>query len=799
MRSFSILLLTLLLGVTGPVIAQPASSVHVESLTDEQIQQIVNEVNSRGLTIDQAAELARMRGATQLQIDLVKQRIRQLQVALPKETPTSAGSVVQSAASSEPAYQKVKADATPKNQKLFGYQLFNQENLTFEPSVNIPVPADYVLGIGDEVVLHVWGASQQTYILQIDNNGAVNIPGIGPVEIANQNFSRARQTVIDRLTSIYEGMNGPNPNTFADLSVNNPRSIKVNVIGEAITPGTYTLPATASAFNALYLSSGPNENGSFRDIRIMRDNKILACIDVYDYLIKGNTSNNVSLRDQDIIFIPTYKKRVETTGTFKRNAIFELKEGETMQQVLEFTGGFREEAIRSRLLLTRFNNDQYELQEIKQASFDSFEPRNGDVIRAEPVIDRFENRLRIEGAVFRPGSYALEKGMTLSKLIAKAGGLREDHFVNRGLLIRLDEKLYPTIIPFNLDEALHGKNDPALQREDQVIIRDIFSIGEAKTVRIYGEVMKPGQYGFRKNMLLKDLIFLAGGMTEAASESSIEIARRNTYEEASTINSKLVSLYQFQVDRSLRLTDGNANFLLQPFDQVYIRRAPSYEAQKTVSIRGEVQFPGEYSISDKNERISDLIKRAGGLTPTAFADGARLKRHINEQLKNQMDVIKNMKENLDSTIPTGNIKKDVQLELRLKSILETPGSSCDYLLKEGDELFIPLKMQEIWVNGEVLNPMGLAWEHGRGLRYYVNRSGGFSPNAKKNKAYVVYSNGTTKVTTNHLWKNYPVVEPGSQIIIPAKPEKRTTDNTSKWLAITSAFSSLAVAIAAVLK
>lgn len=769
MRSFSLLLLALFLGVTGPAVAQSVTSVNVEALSDEQIQQIVNEVNSRGLTVDQAAELARMRGATQLQIDQVKQRIQQLQLALPKETATSAVPVVQSAAPSEPAYQKEKADATLKNQKLFGYQLFNQENLTFEPSVNIPVPPDYVLGIGDEVVIHVWGASQQTYMLQIDNNGAINIPGIGPVGIANQNFARAKRMVIRRLTAIYDGMNGPSPNTFADLSVNNPRSIKVNVIGEAITPGTYTLPATASAFNALYLSGGPNENGSFRDIRIMRDNKILSRIDVYDYLIKGNTSNNVSLRDQDIIFIPTYQKRVETTGTFKRNAIFELKEGENIQQVLEFTGGFREEASRSRLLLTRYDNDQYELLDIDRSVFNTLELRNGDVIRAEQVIDRFENRLTIEGAVFRPGSYALEEEMTLSKLITKAGGLREDYFTNRGLIIRLDEKLYPTIIPFNLDEVLQGKNDPALQREDQVIIRDIFSIGEAKTIRIYGEVMKPGQYEFRKNMLLKDLIFLAGGMTEAASESYIEIARRNTYEEASAINSKLVSLFQFRVDRSLRLTNENAGFLLQPFDQVYVRRAPSYEAQKTVSIRGEVQFPGEYSISDKNERISDLIKRAGGLTPFAYAEGARF------------------------------IRDSAKLEIKLANIFQSPATTYDYFLREGDNLFIPQRTQEIYVSGEVLNPMGLAWEHGRSLEYYVNRSGGFSPNAKKSKAYVVYSNGTTKITKNYLWRDYPVVQPGSQIIIPAKPEKKTTDNTGRWLAIASAFSSLAVAIAAVLK
>ncbi|MGE4587195.1 MAG: SLBB domain-containing protein [Mangrovibacterium sp.] len=800
MRVFSLLLLALLLGLTEPVVAQQqVSSVNVESLTDEQIRQIVNEVNSRGLTVDQAAELARMRGATQLQIDQVKQRIQQMQLSQPQEAAASSVPVVQPEAPSEPAYRKEKADATLKNKKLFGYQLFNQDNLTFEPSVNIPVPPDYVLGIGDQVVIHVWGASQQTYMLQIDNNGAVNIPGLGPVGIANQNLAYAKQTVIRRLTAIYDGMSGTAPDTFADLSVNDPRSIKVNVIGEAITPGTYTLPATASAFNALYLSGGPNENGSFRNIRIIRDNKILSRIDVYEYLIRGNTSNNVSLRDQDIIFIPTYKKRVQTTGTFKRNAIFELKEGENIQQIIEFTGGFREEASRSRLLLTRFDNDQYALQDIDRSAFDTLELRNGDVIRAEQVIDRFENRLTIEGAVFRPGSYALEKGMTLLQLINKAGGLREDYFANRGLIIRLDEKLYPTILPFDLEEVLLGKNDPALCREDHVVIRDIFSIGEKKIVRIYGEVMRPGEYDFQRNMTLKDLVFMAGGMTEAASESYIEVARRNTYEEAREVDSKMATLFQFRIDRKLELSGEDADFGISPFDYVYIRRAPSYEPQQTVYIRGEVKYPGQYSISSKEERISDLINRAGGLTPYAFIDGAKLKRKLDDQLKEQNKTVGQLKEHLDSNININANKAYADLELRLESILEKPHTPYDYFLRDGDEVLIPLKSEEIWIRGEVLNPMGLAWEKGRSLKYYVNRSGGFSTNAKGGKAYVVYSNGTTQVTKGILFKNYPVIEPGSQIIIPARPERKHTDNTTKWLAITSAFSSLAIAIATVFK
>ncbi|MEN6452760.1 MAG: SLBB domain-containing protein [Prolixibacteraceae bacterium] len=812
-RTFSFFYIILLLGIANPIMAQhEVRDVSVENLTDEQIQRAIDEMNKRGLTLEQAAQLAKARGASPLQIDQMTERIRQMQSQdsgqqKQKDQTSSelSGLNALNAMMKDSLQQKDKLsekkahlEISEANKKIFGFQLFNREDLTFEPSVNIPVPADYVLGIGDEIVIEVWGASQQSDHLEIDSNGAVNISGIGPVKVAGLNYKTARDLIIKRLTAIYSDMAGANPGTFADITVNNPRAIKVNVIGEAIAPGTYTLPATASAFNALYLSGGPAENGSFREIKLMRDNKLFATIDVYDYLINANTSANVSLRNQDILFIPAYHKRVETAGAFKRKAIFELKEDESLNELLKYCGGFNEKAAASRLLITRFNNDQYQLIDVARDRYGDFQLKNGDLIRAEQVIDRFENRLTIEGAVFRPGSYALDKDMTLSGLIKKAGGLREDYFSDRGMIIRLDNQLYPTTIPFNVDEVMQGKNDLPLQREDQIIITDIFSIGEKKTIRIYGEVIKPGQYEFRRNMTMKDLIFLSGGMTEAASESYVEVARRNSYEEAGNINNKMATLFQFQIDRNLSLKPGDADFKLQPFDQVYVRKAPSYEVQKTVFIKGEVKYPGEYSISSKDERISDLVKRAGGVTPSAFAEGAKLKRHLDKQLKEQMNIVKNMKESLDSTIRVDTTQINAQLELRLNRILEEPGSSYDYFLKEGDEIFVPMKTEEIWVKGEVLNPIGLAWEKGRGLGYYINRSGGFSSDAKKGKAYVVYSNGTTQVTRSFIFRNYPEVKPGSQIIIPSKPERRP-GSAGNWLAITSALSSLAIAAAAVFR
>lgn len=826
-RVIHFFLLGILIALTSPATAQrEITDVNVEELSDEQIRRIIDEMENRGLTLDEAIRLARARGANEQQIGQITQRIRRMQLekamgqdgqkktfrtgekdSLKHWEPDSLkkkGTWKEDEEQSEEQgwkKQKKQPEVLDVTKRLFGYQLFNRENLTFEPSVNIPMPPGYVIGINDELVIQVWGQSQQTYILNVGNNGAVNIPDLGPVSVAGLEYGQVSELIKKRLSEIYSDMGGDSPGTFADVTVSNSRSIKVNVIGEAITPGTYTLPATASAFNALYLSGGPNVNGSFREIRVMRDNKLLTTIDVYDYLINANTAANITLRDQDILFIPPYHKRVETVGAFKRKAIFELKEGENLSDLLRFCGGFNEKASTSRLLVTRFHNDQYQLADVTSEQFPAFVLQNGDLVRAEPVMNRFENRISVEGAVFRPGAYALEQGMTVSALIKKAGGLREDYFSGRGIIIRLDNQLYPTTIPFDVDKVMQGNNDIPLQREDQVIIRDIFSMGEKKTVRIYGEVMEPGQYDFHKNMTLRDLIFLAQGMTEAASESQVEVARRNNYREAGIINSKMASLYQFKIGRDLALSGQDAAFRLEPFDQVYIRKAPSYEAQKTVFIRGEVKYPGEYSISNKNERISDLIKRAGGLTPYGFADGARLNRYLNRQLKDQLDVIKEMRTELDSSIRVmDTLKKEkqhVQLELRLSDILKKPRTPYDYFLRDSDEIIIPMKTEEIWVSGQVLSPIGLSWQKGKSLRYYVDRSGGFSTKAKKSKTFVVYSNGTTQVTKGALFRNYPDVRPGSQIIVPAKPERKP--GTSNWLAITSALSSLAIAFAAVFK
>jgi protein involved in polysaccharide export with SLBB domain len=772
------------------------SQINVNTLTDSQIRQIADQVNTRGLTMDQAAALARAQGATPDQVDQVIRRIQELRFTQGESISSPSTTITQSTESDREAFSfKAETAASAKAKKIFGFNLFNSENLTFEPSINIPAPQNYVMGIGDELVINVWGASQNVYNLRVDQNGTVNIPDIGPVNLMGLSFEEGRNLLKRRLMAIYNGMSGANPNTWAEVSLSNLRSIKVNVVGDVLIPGTYTLPATASVFNALYLSGGPGENGSFRNVQVIRDNKVIQILDVYDFLISGNTTGNIVLREQDIIFIPTYTKRIETTGNFKRSAIFELKENETMADLIRYAGGFNDEAFTSMVTVERITATQRRVSDVPSSLFDSFLLQNGDKVNAGEILDRFDNRVTIQGAVFRPGTYELTPGLTLSGLIDKADGVRENVFNNRGLLVRLQDDLTPMNISFSVSDILRGIDDISLQREDAVVIMHLDSLREERYIRIMGQVQEPGSFPYYDNLTLQDLILMSKGFTEAASESFIEVSRRNSYAKASELTQEMVTLYRFDINRDLTLEKHEGSFILQPFDYVYVRRAPSYFAQRSVTITGEVMYPGDYSIGSKNERVSDLLKRAGGLTPDAYIKGAMMIR-TPRNLEQIMGVLGNLVE--DSLMQSARSKFEVdKLELRLAEILKNPSSPYNYVLKEGDQIIIPEVTEEIRVAGEILNPIALAYQSGRNARFYINRAGGFSSTAQKGKVYVINSDGTTRVTRNFIFRNYPDVEQGAQIVVPQKPIKEP--NTALWLGIASTMSSLTIAMATLLR
>ena len=791
----SITLILVMIFLAGIGMSQNVGSVNVSSLSDSQINQIIQQVQSSGLSMDQAISLAKAKGASQAQINQLLSRIQQKQSGA-----ASSSTVIPNTEGVGPTVvfsTKAPVKATPLAKKVFGFQLFNNNDLSFNPSVNLPTPKNYVLGIGDAMLINVWGASQQTYQLTIDQNGAVYIPSLGPIYVAGMNFDPAARLIKKRLTEIYGGMAKKPATTWAAVSLSALRAIKVNIVGEANAPGTYSLPSTATLFNALYLSGGPDQNGSFRNIKLIRDNKTIKTIDVYDFLISGSIAGNVQLRDQDVIFIPTYKERVITSGNFKRNKYFELKKGETLNDLIRYAGGFTTTAYKSRLTVYRLTDKEKEVVDVNKNEFSSFPLKNGDNVFAGAIIDRYLNRVMINGAVYRPGTYALKPGMTLADLIAKADGVKQDVYSNRGLIIREKEDLTKETIPFDVSAVLQHKTNITLQREDVVQIKTISSMREARFVNISGQIQKSGRYNYYDKMTVNDLVFLAGGFKEGASGSYVEISRRNSQQEAAKPNSRIAKVFTIKIDKSLKLEAGKGSFVLQPFDNIFIRRAPSYFSQQNVSIQGEVTYPGQYSITTKNERISDILKRAGGLTKYAFAQGATLNRqHLIE--KNQKEQIRNLTANSDSTVKINPVelaklnKNNFLVELNLPKILSHPGCVEDYVLRQGDVINIPEVKQTVKVIGAVMNPISLAYVKGQGIRFYIEKSGGFAPHAKRSRIYIIYANGTTA-------KGSLNIQPGCQIVVPEKPKRPNRDRVGTYMSFASILSSIAVSMVALLR
>lgn len=800
-RLFSkVLLLVLLFAVSSSEIFSQnttvnPSTVNVEALSDAQIQKLISEMEKNGMSMEEAMALARARGASQLQIDQMVRRINEM-----KNNGGSKPSVLMSQQEIvEPDVvlsEKKEFKATEKNKQVFGFQFFNSQNLSFEPGVDVPVSESYSLGIGDEVNISVYGASQQNYQLQVQKNGSIQIPDLGPVYVYGLPFGEAKEKIKSRLISIYNGMQGNQPTTFADVSLGSLKGVKVNVIGEVNLPGTYALPATASVFNALYLAGGPNENGSFRSIAIIRDGKEVNSVDVYAYLIDGKTQDNIQLRDQDVVLVRPYLNRVKVEGEFKRSGLFEAKSEETVADVLRFAGGFTDKAYTHRLELYRNNSRTLSFVDVAAEDFSHIQLVNGDLLKAGEITNRFENRVSIEGAVYRPGNYELVKEMTLSSLIEKAEGLKEEAFMERGVITRKGKDMSLEAISFSVREVVNGTKDFVLQREDRVQISSIFEMREARTVEVVGEVQFPGTYAWAENLKMGDLIFQAGGFKENAEVSGVEVSRVLDYNEVSELSNSLLHTYQFSVDRNLSLAPEDASFLLKPFDRIYIRRAPGYRPQGMAMIQGEIKYAGEYGITRKDEKISDLIRRAGGITPEAYIKGASLRRKV--ELSDAEYNAKLAIAAQDTTMNEQEVERTWWqiVGIDLQEILGQPGGVEDLQLQAGDQVLVPAKMETVMVSGSVLSPVAHTFIKKKRLKDYVSRSGGFAQQAKKGKVYVVYANGTSESTRcGFLGRRYPKVEPGCEIIVPEKPEVDKAANASKWLAFTSTLASLITAIA----
>lgn len=789
-----------------PNLTNDLSKVKVDYLTDEQVQQFIEKAQSSGLTMEQLESQALSRGMPSSEVEKLRDRISQLSVD--KETKNKS-SDLRTARKWKAKTKKEKEISkfdifnvlkTPKQneqdsllKKIFGYDLFNNENLTFEPSFNIPTPQNYQLGAGDELIIDIWGASQATYRQTVSPEGSILIPNIGPIFVNGLTIEKASQRVIARLSSIYAGLTGIRPNTFAQISLGSIRSINIMIVGEVCTPGSYTLPSLATVFNALYASGGPSINGSLRNIKVFRDNKVVANLDVYNFLIKGDQKDNIRLQDQDIIMVSPFKIRIEVKGEIKRPAFYEMTDKETVDDLIRFAGGYTGKAYTYRSKLIRNSFKEYKILDVSKDSLMNLNLQNGDLLTIEPILNRFENRVQIAGAIFRPGQYELTSGLTLKGLISKAEGLKGDAFITRAIIFRTMENYNIESIPVNLSSLINGvANDITMQKDDSVKVFSIFDLQEEYKVKVDGEVINPDEYPYIVNSTLEDMIATAGGFKESASLAKIEIARRVKNIYADTSSSQIAQIYSFNVTKNLTISDSALKFILQPFDIISVRRSPGYQVQAMVAIQGEVNFAGNYSLSSKNERISDLIDRAGGLTRDAYIKGTRLIRALPEDEKTRQNLLKMIKTRARDSLLTETVTSQYQaIGINLEKILSNPHSKYDITLQKGDSLIIPKELQTVRLTGALLYPITARYDKKYGFRKYIALAGGFSEIASPNRSYVIYANGTVDRTRHFLFfSSYPKIEPGAEIIVPKKPENKTKMTSQESIAIATALATL---------
>ena len=623
------------------------ASVNVDNLSDAQIMQVWERAQEENLSVQEISALAQSRGMPAAEVSKLRSRLNQVRMQTGTDTAeTQTGSLRQSENFTEEGTDTTDTTAVmrPDNQlSVFGASFFRDQSITFEPSMNIPTPIDYVLGVGDEIVINIWGAAEKNYELTVTPEGLVRIPSLGPVRLAGLSIQEARQRLLSRLQDIYSGLrpNQPeNANTYADVSLGNVRSIKVTIVGEVNQPGTYTISSLSTVFNALYASGGPTNSGTFRNIQIIRGKTVADTLDIYDFLVYGDQSDNIRLQDQDIIKIDPYISRIELQGEVKQPGIFEMREGETLGDLIEYASGFTERAYTRRLVLRRNTDIQRSISDVRWPDGSDLILQSGDEIRVGELLDRFENRVSIRGAVFREGEYELDENMMLTDLIEKASGLREDAYMQRGVIFRTQDDLTVRTLAFSVADVMDGVSDNiALQRDDIVQISSLFDLREEYTIQVNGAVNEGGEFAYVENLTISDAIYLADGFRESAAPYRIELSRRLTDKDRFIKGDQLAERFNFDIDKNLEFNPGDEDFKLEPFDQILVRTMPNYRAQQNVQITGEVNFPGSYVLDSRNAKISDLIKWSGGLSEFAFPEGASLTRdpEVEDQALQDLD------------------------------------------------------------------------------------------------------------------------------------------------------------------
>ena len=784
-------------------------SIMAFAITDQQVIDYIKQQTAAGKSEQQIGKELMAKGVTPEQAKRIKAQLESQQhgeTQAARQTVTSAESERKHNAAEDVSVSSIenmqreieKGDAmSGSGRKIYGHQVFNSQSLTFEPSENLATPQNYRLGPGDEVVIDIWGTSEDHMRQTISPEGSIMISQIGPVYLNGLTIKDANQHIKSAFSRKYAGMN--DAETDIQVTLGQVRTIQVDILGEVATPGTFRMSPFSSVFHALYRAGGINDIGSLRNIQVLRNGKKVAGVDIYDYLFKGKTSGNIRLQEGDVIIVPPYEQLVNIDGNVKRPMYYEIKPDETVKSLLDYAGGFTGDAYGGMVRLSRQSGTENELYNIDRGEFATYRLQDGDIITVGTILDRYANRVELKGAVYRPGMFAIGDGLkTVRDLIDKADGVTEDAYTDRVLLYREGPEKQLEVVALDLKDILRGAApDITLKRNDMLVISSVNELEERGDVYIGGQVARPGAYPYAANSTVEDLIFQAGGLLEGASTARVDISRRIVDPSATEATNQLAQEFTVSIENGLAIGKGKG-FRLKPYDRVEVRRSPGYAPQETVAIDGEVLFAGTYTLRKRNERLSEFVTRAGGLIDGAYIKGAHLSRRLSEsELAARKEALRlamsNNSENMGDSIAIDKIDLSnmYNVGINLEKALANPGSDYDLVLMPGDSLYVPEKQSTVKISGDVMFPNAVIYEPGKKLSHYINQAGGYGQRAKKGKAFIVYMNGTVA----RAKRNTPI-EPGCHIIVPSKPQNGGTD-WSKILTLTTGFMSVATMVATI--
>ena len=802
---FFILLMSFSANAQDILKSKDLSTIKVDYLSDDDLAKISTQLKSNNATIDSLESIALSKGMSQSEFNKLKVKLNEFDKKNAKGDASDKNNKSKTVDKNSNFGRKQE---TIKNEKvkdstnalIFGSELFDNPTLNFEPDLKLATPMNYILGPGDELQVSVYGVQEYNASIPVSVEGKIAIDYVGQISVSGMSIDAATQKIKSSIARVYSTVSSSQSQVSVSLS--SIRTIKITIVGGK-QPGNYSISSLATVYNALHLAGGPGKNGSYRNIELIRNNKVYKNVDIYKFLVKGDQSDNVSLKDNDVIRIPAYSQRVTVEGEVKRPGIFEMKKGEKFLDLLNFASGFNEFAYTASVNVMQKTGKEFKVHDINESEYNSYLPQSGDVFRITKILNRFENRIKIDGAVFRPDYYSYNQGMRISDLITRAEGLKEDAYTKRARIIRLKTDLTTEIVNVDLSAALSGdlSADLELKREDIVTVYSILDFREEYKVTIDGEVKNPGLYEYFENLTLNDLVVQVGGLTGSASKR-VEIARMIKSDVIDDADPKRIELIE------LEITAGNneqiKNFVLKPFDVINIRRMAVYEKPEMVSVLGAVSYPGKYVLANKKETVYNIVMRAGGLTSIANLDGMKIKRPIKQE---QIDKIESVDLNLSKhdTLKdklTKKLKEEVKyatIPVNWEKIVKDKNHYSNVTLFPGDEIEVAVYNEGVKVTGNVLLTSEIPYRYGKGFKYYINAVGGVDNKGWKRKAYIIYPNGKAAVTGSFLFfRSYPKVLPDSQIVIPEKPEKKKM-TAGEWVGIGSVISSLALLIVTAFK